>query len=221
VPLERRQLDDGALIERARRGDTTAYEVLVERYQELAFRTAYLITAEAQEAEDAAQEALVKAYYNLHRFRQEAPFRPWLLRIVANEARNRRAAASRRANLVLRAAEAGRPGASEGAPSPEAAAVRQEERTALLQAVAGLRPDDRLVIAYRYFFDLSETEMAEALACPRGTVKSRLSRALERLRAAYGAREGRLPGDVPGAAAPTRAPVQRTHETEVDEGGGR
>ena len=62
----------------------------MRRYQEVAFRTAYLVTREAGEAEDAAQEAFVKAYYALARFRTDAPFRPWLLRIVANEARNRR-----------------------------------------------------------------------------------------------------------------------------------
>ena len=72
--------------------------------QEVAFRTAYLITGDASEAEDATQEAFVKAYRSLGRFRPGAPFRPWLLSIVANEAKNRSKAAGRRARLVLRAA---------------------------------------------------------------------------------------------------------------------
>lgn len=178
--MEGRPLEEKELVERARRGDANAYEDLVRRYQEIAARTAYLLTGDAVEADDAAQEAFVKAFYALGRFRPGAPFRPWLLRIVANEARNRRKAQGRRAILALRAAE-GLP-AGDAAPSPEAVALAEERRGTLLRALGSLPPDDRLVIAYRYFFSLSEAEMAEALDCARGTVKSRLSRALARLR---------------------------------------
>jgi RNA polymerase sigma-70 factor (ECF subfamily) len=176
-----RPLEDAELVERARKGDAAAYEILVGRYQELAFRTAYLIAGGAAEAEDAAQEGFVKAYYALPRFRTGAPFRPWLLQIVANEARNRRRAAGRRENLALRVAD-DRP-LGDAAPSPEGAALAAEERAALLAALDTLRAEDRQVLAYRYFLDLSEAEMAHALGCARGTVKSRLSRALGRLRA--------------------------------------
>ncbi len=85
-------------------------------HQAVAFRTAFTITGDAAEAEDAAQEAFVKVYHTLERFRSGAPFRPWLLTVVANEARNRRRAAGRRLNLTLRAAEHGSQGAP---PSPE------------------------------------------------------------------------------------------------------
>jgi RNA polymerase sigma-70 factor (ECF subfamily) len=159
----------------------------------VAFRTAYLITREAAEAEDAAQEAFVKAYYALPRFRAGAPFRPWLLRIVANEARNRRVAASRRSTLALRVAETAP--MFDPAPAPEAVALAGERRAALLQALDGLREEDRLIIAYRYFLDLAETEMAEMLGCPRGTVKSRLSRALARLRTVLAHQAGEMPND--------------------------
>ncbi len=152
----------------------------MRRYQEIAFRAAFVITGSAAEAEDAAQDAFVKAYFALSRFRPGAPFRPWLLRIVANEARNRRVAMGRRAGLALRVAQAAPAGATD--PSPESSALVAEERNELLAAVNSLRDEDRLVVAYRYFFDLSEAEMAAALGCPRGTVKSRLSRALARLR---------------------------------------
>jgi len=170
----------------------------MQRYQELAFRTAYRITGEAGDAEDAAQEAFVKAYYALSRFRSGASFRPWLLRIVANEASNRRKASGRRANLALRAAAADRPSGL-AAPSPEVAALAAEQRQLLVDAVNALREDDRLVISYRYFSDLSEAEMAQVLGCAKGTVKSRLSRALGRLRdvllrAANGAAAGALHG---------------------------
>jgi len=179
--VEGRPLDDTALVERARNGDVNAYETLVQHYQELAFRVAYQVTGDAADAEDAAQEAFVNAYYALGRFRPGAPFRPWLLRIVANEARNRRMAAHRRTDLAQRAQVAQTSG--EAAPSPEAAAEADEFRATLVASLRRLRDDDRLILAYRLFFDLSEAEMAEALKCPRGTVKSRLSRALGRLRA--------------------------------------
>jgi len=179
---EGRPLEERARIERAQGGDAGAYETLVRQYQDVAFRTAYLITGTTAEAEDAAQEAFVKAWYALGRFRLDAPFRPWLLRIVANEARNRRTAAGRRVNLALRVRE--RDPNDDAAPSPEAIALRAEQREMLLHAIDRLRAEDRLVIGYRYFFDLSEAEMATALDCARGTVKSRLSRALGRLRAA-------------------------------------
>jgi RNA polymerase sigma factor (sigma-70 family) len=180
--VEGRPLDDAELIERARRGDMAAYAELVRRYQGPALRTAALLAADSTEAEDAVQDAFVKAHRALARFREGAPFRPWLLRIVANEARNRRRSAGRRQGLALRIAE-DRP-SSDAAPSPEAAVLAHETREALLAAIGRLEPDDRLVLAYRYFMDLSEAEMAAALGVARGTVKSRLSRALARLRLA-------------------------------------
>jgi RNA polymerase sigma factor (sigma-70 family) len=152
----------------------------VRRYQDLAFRTAYVITGDAAEAEDAAQSGFVKAYFALPRFRPEAPFRPWLLQIVANEARNRRTAASRHPTVDL-AAIGDRPAAN-GEASPELAAVAGDERRRLVEAINQLREEDRAVIVARYFLDLNEAEMAALLDCPRGTVKSRLSRALGRLR---------------------------------------
>ncbi len=153
----------------------------MERYQTLAFRVAFVLLADVAEAEDAAQEAFLKAWQALPRFRAGAPLRPWLLQIVANEARNRRGAAARRGRLALRAAEA-IPVAADP-PTPEGEALAGERRAALLAALNALRPEERLVIAHRYLFDLSEAETAAALGCPRGTVKSRLSRALARLRA--------------------------------------
>jgi RNA polymerase sigma factor (sigma-70 family) len=182
-----RPLEEDELVDRARNGDVTAYEQLVRMYQDLAARTAYVVTGRAADAQDAVQEAFVKAYYSLGRFRAGAPFRPWLLRIVANEAINRRRSARRQVGLALRAAE-GRL-QDDAVPSPEGAALAQDERRRLIAAMNQLRPEDRLVIAYRYWFELSESEMADALGCARGTVKSRLSRALGRLRDVMGPAE--------------------------------
>ena len=181
--MEGRPEDDSELFTRAQRGDTAAYEEIVRRYQQLAFRTAYVITGSAAEAEDAAQDGFVKAFRALDSFRRGAPPRPWLLRIVANEARNRVRSTQRRLGLELRLAEGFRPG--DAAPSPEAASVAAEDRARLLALVSDLGEEDRLVIASRYFLELSGEETAAALGIPEGTVKSRLSRALARLREKY------------------------------------
>jgi RNA polymerase sigma-70 factor (ECF subfamily) len=106
------------------------------------------------------------------------------LAIVANEARNRRRSAGRREQLALRAAAD--PLSGGAVPSPEAALLEGERREELLAAVNGLREDDRLVLACRYFLGLSEVETASTLGWRRGTVKSRTSRALDRLRAELG-----------------------------------
>jgi RNA polymerase sigma factor (sigma-70 family) len=179
--VEGRPLPESELVERARKGDQSAYGELVQAYQGIAFRTAYLVVGDAAEAEDAAQEGFVKAFYAMNRFRPGAPFRPWILQIVANEARNRRRSAGRRTALVMRSAAEAPSG--EAAPSPEAATVSGEQRDELLAAVNELREEDRLVIACRYFLELTEEETAATLGWRRGTVKSRLSRALGRLRA--------------------------------------
>ena len=182
--MEGRPLDESELVERARRGDHQAYGELVHAYQAIAFRTAFLIAGGATEAEDAAQEGFVKAWRALGRFRAGAPFKPWLLRIVANEAHNRRRSAGRRAHLAVRAAAAEPSGGA--APSPEASVVDAERRDGLLAAVNDLPDDQRVVVALRYFAGLSEDEIAETLGIAQGTVKSRTSRALERLRESYG-----------------------------------
>ncbi len=184
--MEGRPLEDADLVERARQGDADAYAEIVRRYQDLVYRIAYLVTGLAGDAEDAAQEAFVKAYLALPTFRPGAPLRPWLLRIVANEARNRRRSTGRRIGLALRAAE--EHASADSAPSAEAAVLASETRRTLIQALNQMRDADRMVIACRYFLELTEAEMAEVLGVRRGTVKSRLSRAIGRLRVAIGDR---------------------------------
>ena len=173
-----RALTEGELVVLARNGDGDAYASLVRAHQDIAFRTAMLITQDAAEAEEAAQDAFVKAWRALGRFRPGEPLRPWLLTIVANEARNRRRSAGRRSALALRAAE---PERVEDR-SAEAQVIAGESRAALLAGLAKLRPDDRLVLGCRFLLELSEAETAAALGVRQGTVKSRTSRALARLR---------------------------------------
>jgi RNA polymerase sigma factor (sigma-70 family) len=167
--------DDRAV--RARRGDARAYESLVEEHQAIAFRTAYLITGSGADAEEAAQEAFVKAWLALRRFRRGAEFRPWLLAIVANEARNRVRNRKRREGLAERAAA----GLSWQPPAAAAPALGDGR---LRDALATLHERDRSVLACRYVLDLGEQETAAVLDIPLGTVKSRTARALERLRGA-------------------------------------
>jgi RNA polymerase sigma-70 factor (ECF subfamily) len=196
---------DLSLVDAARRGDTAAYETLVRRYQDVAFRTAYVITGNAADAEDVAQNAFLKAWSALDRFSadtsrdtgrfrrrfgREAPlesgdplsFRPWLLTIVANEARNARRSRSRRPETDLAPLDLVLIDPDSNAPEEILAA--QELQDALVQALNRLSREDRVVIQLRYILGLSEADMAAALDIPRGTVKSRLSRALQRARAA-------------------------------------
>lgn len=178
-PVVVRARTDEELVESARGGDVGAYEELVARYQQLAFRAAYVVCGSAADAEEAAQDAFVKAFGALGRFRRGSPLRPWLLSIVANEARNRRRSAGRREHLAARAA---REPAPVFAPSAEATALASEARAVVLHGLSRLPERDRQVIACRYLLDLGEEETAAVLGWRRGTVKSRLARALERLR---------------------------------------
>jgi RNA polymerase sigma-70 factor (ECF subfamily) len=180
--------DDFALVSRAKRGDVNAYEELVRMHQSIAFRVALVVGGDPADAEDAAQDGFVKAYRALDRFREGAPFRPWLLQIVANEARNRRRSASRRSALAIRAGAQDVSGGA--APSPEAAILDAERRSVLVDALGALPDADREVLACRYLLELSEEETAGALGVRRGTVKSRTSRALARLRETFEGEEG-------------------------------
>lgn len=130
----------------------------------------------------------MKAFRGLRSFRADAPFRPWLLSIVARETMNMHRAGKRRADLQLRIAS--RDPVLAQPPDPEGDAIADERRQALLAAVRALPEKDQLVVTCRYFLELSEAETADALGWPKGTVKSRLSRALDRLRSALAVRPG-------------------------------
>ena len=175
----RRAIDDSEAIARARGGDLDAYGVLVARYTLRAHRAAFLLGA-GEESDDVVQEAFVKAFRHLSRFRAGEPFGPWLLRIVANETKNVTRSRRRRAALALRLPSAESSGPSAGGPADEALAA--ERRAWLVAAVNTLPGAERQVLVCRYFLDLSEAETARVLACPLGSVKSRTARALNRLR---------------------------------------
>jgi RNA polymerase sigma-70 factor (ECF subfamily) len=176
--------DDARLVARARTGDVNAYTALVQRHQRTAVRVAHVVSGVPAEAEDIAQDAFMKGWHRLDRVREGAPFRPWLLAIVANEARNRRRGRGRRDHyeLVLAADRSG----SSMSPQPEAEAQQAADRRRLLVAVRALPVRQREVVACRYLLELSEAETAAVLDLAPGTVKSHLSRGLDRLRAELG-----------------------------------
>jgi RNA polymerase sigma-70 factor (ECF subfamily) len=179
------EIDDGELIDDAIAGDHAAYAELVRRYSAIAHRTAVLIAGPA-DAEDAVQDGFIRAFYALPRFRRGAPVKPWLLAIVANAARNKRRAAGQQPRLRDRLSGDRAVGPLHLAPSAESAVLRGDDRAALIAAIDALPERARLVVTCRYLLELSEAETAAVLGWPAGTVKSRLSRALDSLRATLG-----------------------------------
>jgi RNA polymerase sigma-70 factor (ECF subfamily) len=166
------------LIQSARRGNETAWETLVLEHQQAILRLAYLMLGDASDAEDIAQEAFVRAFRALDTFDETRPVRPWLLSIAANLARNRRRSIGRYLQVLTRVVR--------GEPEPVTTigerSAQQWEADTLWQAVRRLPAPDQEIIYLRFFLDLSEEESASTLAIAQGTVKSRLHRALGRLR---------------------------------------
>jgi RNA polymerase sigma-70 factor (ECF subfamily) len=177
APIDTAQ--EAAALDGARRGDPAAYAVLVRLHAPIAKRLAVLSGA-GSEADDVVQEAFVKAYQALPRYRDGAGFRPWLLRIVVNETRNLQRGRSRRTVRELRVA--GEDAAVQQVADPADEAVTTTRRTALHEAVSALPDGLREVVTCRYLLELSEAETAHTLGIPPGTVKSRLHRALGSLR---------------------------------------
>ena len=166
---------------RARDGDTDAYAELVRRHTPAAVRTATLLGA-GPDAEDVVQEAFVKSYAAMGRFREGHAFRPWLLRIVANETRNLHRSAGRRRAREQQAW--GRVEPLLAGDDPAVAMLGSERRAELVRGLSRLSAPHREVVTCRYLLELDEAETATVLGWPRGTVKSRLHRALRALEAA-------------------------------------
>lgn len=166
------------VIKRAVAGDAAAYEQLVQQHQAAVFRFAYLILGDAQ---DVAQDTFIRAYRQLRRFDTARPLRPWLLQIAKNLARNHQRAAGRYLTALQRAFMLRPPQAYAGA-SAETQVEQRGDVQALWDAVRQLPVPDQEVIYLRYMLGISTQETADILDIQPGTVKSRLSRALDRLR---------------------------------------
>lgn len=172
-------VSEANLIQQARRGDEVAWAMLVGQYQEAVFRLAYLLLADADEAKDVAQEVFIRAFYALDRFDSSRPLHPWLLSITTNLARNRQRSLGRYLAAVTRWFQTE---PEPVMPNPGDEHLRQQEAKTLWQAVQRLSRADQEIIYLRYFLELSVEEAAEAAEIAPGTVKSRLHRALNRLR---------------------------------------
>ena len=156
----------------AQRGQADALEALFRREWPRAYRAAYLVVHDSAAAEDIAQEAFLAAVRGLDRFDRRRPFGPWMHRIVVNRAIDAARARALRRELGTDAADALE------APSDDPPTPFSDE---LMEALRELGPEQRAVVALRYLLDYTPGEIARALELPRGTVNSRLRRALDRL----------------------------------------
>jgi len=168
--LHRRR--EAALVRDAQRGSEQALAELFRRHWRRAHRAAFLVVGDTAAAEDIAQESFLAAIRALDRFDRRRPFGPWLHRITVN-----RAIDFSRAR-ALRAESAGE--AAAGSAAPEAGSISDE----LLGALHELSAEHRAVVVLRYVLEYTPGEIGELLGLPRGTVNSRLRRALDRLRPA-------------------------------------
>ena len=171
-------MDESTLVRHAANGDATAWEPLVLAHQEAVFRLSYLLLGDPDDAEDVAQETFLRAWNHLKGFDPARPLRPWLLSIASHLASNRRRSAGRYLTALMRAFRH-EPASST---STEERSAQHMEASELWKAVQNLSLSDQQIIYLRYFLDLPVTETAEVLQVAEGTIKSRLSRALERLR---------------------------------------
>ena len=178
VPLPLRG-DEPALIAAAKAGDGDAYGRLIREYEGVAYRVAAAVAGSAADGQEAVQNAYLRAYRSLGRFRAGSPFRPWLLKIVVNEARNVRRSEERHGRLRLRAATV----VPVPGPGPDERAADLDDVAAVLAGLAGLSLPDRMALALRYFADLSDREASAVLGIPENTYRVRVLRALRRLRA--------------------------------------
>lgn len=183
---------DRPLVERAIAGDESAFEALVRSHQRGIYNLAYRLLGNREDALDAAQDAFLRCYRALPRFRGDAAFRTWLLGIAINVCRTRLTGAARRqqrrtqdlTRADSRTGERVPLDLPDPGPGPESAAHAGELRGALAHALAGLSPDHREVLLLREVGELEYDEVAAALGCALGTVKSRIARARAALRLA-------------------------------------
>ena len=179
-------MDEIKAINQLKAGDITGLRTLVELYQVEAVQAAYLITGDRAEAEDIVQTAFLRVYEKIQGFDEARPFRPWFLRMVANDALKAAARQNRRVSLeddgdatypaVLQRLEM-------TTREPEDAAQRDESVAEMRRALARLSPAQRAAVTMHYFLGLSTAEAASQLNSTPGTVRWHLSIARERLRA--------------------------------------
>ena len=176
-----KEIGDAECVKRVQRGDTKSFEILVRRHQDTTFNLIYRFLGDYDEASEAAQEVFLSAYKSIQQFRGDASFSTWLYRIAFNHASSRRKSLNSKRqrqvslddNLVLVDCGA----------NPENSAEQKEIQQCVQQALNSLDGDDAQIILLRDLQDVSYEDIAETLDVPVGTVKSRLHRARQALRA--------------------------------------
>jgi RNA polymerase sigma-70 factor (ECF subfamily) len=172
---------DQTLVEQVQRGDKQAFDVLVLKYQNKIIQLVNRYVHDSDEARDVAQEAFIKAYRAIDRFRGDSAFYTWLYRIAINTAKNYLVASGRRpprSDIDAQDAEQyeGAAGLKEYA-TPERLLLKDEIQTAIAEAIDALPDDLRTAITLRELEGLSYEEIAQTMDCPIGTVRSRIFRA--------------------------------------------
>jgi len=173
---------DQQLVERAQKGDTRAFDLLVLKYQGRVANLVSRYVSNAAEVEDVTQEAFIKAYRALPKFRGDSAFYTWLYRIAANAAKNHLVALGRRPSsdqVIDETEHFDLPGRLKDHESPDAVLMGMELEQAVNNAIDSLPEELKAALTLREFEGLSYEEIAEILSCPIGTVRSRIFRARE------------------------------------------
>lgn len=168
---------DGALVDRALRGDREAFGELVSRYQKLVYGIAYRIVRNGAEADDLVQSIFLRAYGGLRTFLRGTDFKSWLYSVAVNTSLNARKQARRQQEVVLQA------GAAAEAPveDPAAGLMEEEAKAGIDRAIAMLPDDQRIVLHLRIHDGLTHEQIAKVLGCPTATVTSRIFLARKKL----------------------------------------
>ena len=174
---------DQQLVARVQKGDSRAFDMLVLKYQHKIFSLISRYVRDADEVQDVAQEAFIKAYRSLPGFRGDSAFYTWLYRIAINTAKNHLVSRSRRppgSDVELEDAEYFESGGGlRTIETPETALFGEELKAVVQDAISALSEDLRTAITLREFDGLSYEDIADIMDCPVGTVRSRISRARE------------------------------------------
>lgn len=177
-------MDEKALIDAAKRGDTQSFNQLVYQYQDMVYNVTYRILGDADAAADASQDAFLSAYRAMARFKGGS-FKSWLLRIATNTCYDQLRVLKRRPSSSLEAIYTDSDPSShfiDGREGPEDHALRHELSEVLQRGIDTLPPDQRVTLVLSDVQGMKYNEIAEVTSASLGTVKSRLSRARARLR---------------------------------------
>lgn len=162
-------MDEGYLVERSKKGDKSSFSTLTELYQDRLYRTAYAILGNSQDAYDALQDSILKAYLSIGSLKNDFYFKYWINRILINSCND----ILRRRKKVI---------CVEDMEIGEMQSDIDERSIDVGIAMRKLSPKYRSILALRYYQDLSYADIAETMNCPTGTIKSRINYALKKLR---------------------------------------